>query len=259
MKCCSSNSDDSDTALPGRMTFHTAVVDPTVRPDAPERQSIECRAFLFFPDFEPNTCPVSAEMVEMSKKVTGAAHVHVFHHQLRAAKDNSDGNGFNTSVQPHVMAVHSDSSRHAAEEAFLRIAGNTGDAKSCKGRFGYINAWRNVTTDPTENNHLAECDETSLVAPDDYLASDLFMPGFRLMPSDVVAENVDPVEDDAEVQQSPDIAGGVHVGKDDFDVGAGGQGIMFGYASDKTEVRHACHTLDGTSFGEEMDRRSQEW
>ena len=44
---------DSDTALPGRMTVH----DPIVRPDAPERQSIECRAFLFFLDFEPNTCP----------------------------------------------------------------------------------------------------------------------------------------------------------------------------------------------------------
>merc|ERR1712172_197980 len=36
-------------------------------------------------------------------------------------------------------------------------------------------------------------------------------------------------------KQSPDIAGGVQVGKDDLDVGAGGQGIMFGYASDETE------------------------
>ncbi|KAH8057934.1 hypothetical protein JL722_6477 [Aureococcus anophagefferens] len=31
-------------------------------------------------------------------------------------------------------------------------------------------------------------------------------------------------------KQSPDIAGGVHVGKSDLDVGAGDQGIMFGYA-----------------------------
>merc|ERR1712238_146726 len=36
-------------------------------------------------------------------------------------------------------------------------------------------------------------------------------------------------------KQSPDIAGGVHVGKEDLDVGAGDQGIMFGYATDKTE------------------------
>merc|ERR1719454_2579431 len=36
-------------------------------------------------------------------------------------------------------------------------------------------------------------------------------------------------------KQSPDIAGGVHVGKDDLDCGTGDQGIMFGYATDETE------------------------
>jgi S-adenosylmethionine synthetase len=35
-------------------------------------------------------------------------------------------------------------------------------------------------------------------------------------------------------EQSPDIAGGVHVGRDPLDVGAGDQGHMFGYASDET-------------------------
>ena len=70
----------------------------------------------------------------------------------------------------------SDSSRHVAEESFLWFAGNAMDAQFCKGRFVYINAWRNITTDPNENNYLAVCDATSLVALDDYLASDLFMP-----------------------------------------------------------------------------------
>ena len=79
------------------------------------------------------------KMLEMIKKVTGAVHANVFHHQLRDAKDNADGNGFNTSVQPYAVAVHSNSSRYA-EEVFLRFAGNTVDAKFCKGRFVYINA-----------------------------------------------------------------------------------------------------------------------
>ena len=49
---------------------------------------------------------------------------------------------------------------------------------------------------------------------------------------------------------SPDIAGGVHVGKDDLGVGAGGQGILLGYVSEETgntDVRSLMIGLDAVN------------
>ena len=90
-----------------------------------------------------------------------AAHIHVFHHQLRATTDNTDGKGFNTSVQPYAMADHSDSSRHAAEEAFLRFYRET--QWECKNLQRALRVHqRAVETSPwthRETTHLAVCDE----------------------------------------------------------------------------------------------------
>jgi len=53
-------------------------------------------------------------------------------------------------------------------------------------------------------------------------------------------------------KQSPDIAGGVHVGKSDLDVGAGDQGIMFGYASDETDSCMPLTHLFATKLGKTL-------
>merc|ERR1719362_1945925 len=53
-------------------------------------------------------------------------------------------------------------------------------------------------------------------------------------------------------KQSPDIAGGVHVGKSDLDVGAGDQGIMFGYASDETSDCMPLTHLIATRLGKKL-------
>lgn len=53
-------------------------------------------------------------------------------------------------------------------------------------------------------------------------------------------------------KQSPDIAQGVHVGREQDDMGAGDQGIMFGYATDESEERMPLSHVWATKLGKRL-------
>ena len=60
----------------------------------------------FYNHLERITDVYYAEIVEMFKKVTGAAHAHIFHHLLRAAKDTE------TPHDERIIAVREEPNLH---------------------------------------------------------------------------------------------------------------------------------------------------
>ena len=79
----------------------------------------------------------------------------------------------------YAMGIHADSCPSSAEKVFKEYAFEEDTKQFRRGRFLYINAWRNISDIPIANNHLAVCDESSLVKPDDYVIMDYFRRGFH--------------------------------------------------------------------------------
>ena len=106
------------------------------------------------------------EVEQCVKEATGAARVVVFHHQVRnGARAGADG------VEGYAAGVHADADRLSAEAIFERHRG--ADVK--QGRFLYLNAWRNIDSEPIERDGLAVLDAGSVVAPDDFIAADIHL------------------------------------------------------------------------------------
>ena len=127
-----------------------------------------------------------AEMQDLLKKHTGATHAKIFHHQVRCAEKSDasvakDGSfDTSTSVQGYAHGIHTDSSGPHAETLWRHFV--QGEPAECRsGRFVYINAWRNISSSPIEQDHLAVLDERSLVKPDDYVHVDLKGVGYDVL------------------------------------------------------------------------------
>lgn len=120
------------------------------------------------------------EIADMVKERTGAAYVHCFHHQVR----NGDVSSAKSQKQ-YASDVHTDSSASDSENTFWDALQemeklNVDVAPFKQGRYLYINAWRNISdVNKIQDNHLALCDETSLIKPDDYIPYDFFSDGYH--------------------------------------------------------------------------------
>jgi hypothetical protein len=125
------------------------------------------------------------EMEGLLRHHLGATKVVVYMHVVRNEAKTGDGSP-GGSVRGYSHGVHVDYAPSWAEltfaEALDGIRQNPASVdhdddhwmRYTTGRFVVINAWRNISPCPIEQNPLAVCDETSLVKPDDYLPGDFY-------------------------------------------------------------------------------------
>ena len=118
-------------------------------------------------DFYNNTDSITSiyynEICQLIKDTTNATDCIIYHHQIR----NNDKKDSNSNVQGYANGVHTDYTSYSANHLFLSLYQSEQQPK--KGRYAIINAWRNISDIPIQQNDLAICDERSLIKPDDYI------------------------------------------------------------------------------------------
>ena len=115
------------------------------------------------------------EVVAAAQRLTGASRVHGFHHMRRRAGSRGGGGGGGGGgktghvVEGPASAAHVDYTAHSSVKMFDGMV-RKGERR---GKYAVINAWRNIDdARPIRNEHLAMCDATTIVAPDDFVPSD---------------------------------------------------------------------------------------
>jgi len=149
----------------------------------------------FYENSQKVTADYYDEMKALFTKVTGSPHVTIFHHQVRNQEKvqgmvQADGSlSTSTPVQPYATdSIHTDSTCFHAEGFFQQMVGS--QPEECRrGRFLYINAWRNIAQEPILDNHLAVLDERSLVKPDDYVQGMLHGVGYEVLQYSLSSRN----------------------------------------------------------------------
>lgn len=125
------------------------------------------------------------EVSTFLKKKLGCDKVVFVHSQVRNEKRVSEGKG----VQGYATgSPHTDTSAVSAD--LLALSALEDDSQQY-GRYMYLNLWRNISSHPIENNHLAVLDERSVAKPDDYITKDLFGDGYSIVQYGLNARHAD--------------------------------------------------------------------
>mmetsp|Transcript_85657 Transcript_85657/g.250788 ORF Transcript_85657/g.250788 Transcript_85657/m.250788 type:complete len:467 (+) Transcript_85657:73-1473(+) len=98
---------------------------------------------------------------QVIKQATNAAAVTCFHHAVRG----------HASGKPFAGIAHADYSVYTGQSLITSVGWGDADFRTpFKGRICVLNLWRNINeANPIQNHHLAMCDGSTVVAPDDFV------------------------------------------------------------------------------------------